>query len=739
MSGVSSAVPSVRQAKGSDFEGLVLQQIPLGGGGFVTGIDASADGSRFVCRTDVANAYVRNRQDRTWRPLFSPASMLAADRDPLPQTNNKSDGLGVAGIRIAPSNRDIIYAAFLGYVWRSDDGGMTVRRTGSPQLAMFANRGDQRLANRLIDVAPADPAKVMVGTHGEGMWYSVDGGGNWQKSSLPVTGTSLDNEPGIHLVLFDWSVADRVWVFVTGVGLLRSDSGPGGQFRVVEDRPKNASGLLQGCDNTVYVTENVGQDKGAVWRIGSDGSSRPLNSPRQIRALAIDPRDPLRLVATDPYGSLVLSTDGGDNWTGAGSIIWTRSGGEVGWTRDLNSIFPAEVMFDPAEASRLLIAQGVGVAAGDADTLPLQVSDWSAGIEELCAVDTLAVPGGGLLLSALDKSFWRVDHADAYANSFRFPTQAGGQANLDIVAAASFMDFAGDDPDFLVGVVAAGPETGPGFSEDRGKSWKVFPAAPPMGWGSGGCIAASTRRNIVLLPANNGVGAYTLDGGSNWSSISLDGGKPTSSFNNAFYVRRKNISADKTRTGTFALVYPAIEDSGAPQSIGGIWVTRDGGRTWTQRLKGVVSEGPADLVAMASRGQDIRQYWQCELAYVPGRSGELLYTPHADAQDDRLYWSSDDGATWREVHSQVRNVRSFGFGKAPAGADAPAIYFWGAVRGRQGLYASLDWFNSEPRLIISAPSQMLANVESVAGDPDRVGRIYVGTSCAGWVQIDVAV
>lgn len=738
MIGVASSVPIVSQVGGSAFEGVTLRQIPLGGGGFVTGIDASSDGSRFACRTDVANAYVRNRHDRCWRPLFSPASMLSADHDPLPQANEKSDGLGVAGIRIAPSNSNIIYASFRGYVWRSNNGGMTVRRTSLPQLAMFANRGEQRLANRLIDVAPADAEHVMVGTYGEGMWYSLNGGQDWQKSTLPPAGKSLDNEPGIHLVLFDRLVARRVWVFVTGVGVLRSDSGPGGQFRLIEGRPKNAWGLLQGSDGTVIVTEYDEQGKGALWRIGTDGVSLPITPPKQIRALAIEPQSPARLIATDPYGWTMTSTDRGDSWNGVGIMSWQRSLGEVGWTRDLNTIVTAEMIFDPAQTDRLLIAQGVGVADGSSSKVPLEVSDWSAGIEELCAVDTLAVPGGGLLLSALDKAFWRVDRLDAYANSFRSPTRANNPPSLDIVAPASFMDFAGDDPDFLVGVVADGSETGPGFSEDRGRNWKVFPATPPLGWGYGGCIAASTRTNIVLLPANDGVGAYTLDGGRSWSSISLDGRKPTASFNNAYYVTRKNISADKTRPGTFALVYPGIEDSGLPQPLGGIWLTRDGGRTWRQTLKGIVSEGPADLGAMASSGQDIRQYWQCEIDYVPGRPSELLYTPHADGKDDRFYWSRDDGANWREVHAQVRNVRSFGFGKPLASANTPAVYFWGSVEGREGLYATFNWFSSEPRLVTSFPSQMLANIVSVEADPDRWGRIYVGTSCAGWVQIDVS-
>jgi hypothetical protein len=121
---------------------------------------------------------------------------------------------------------------------------------------------------------------------------------------------------------------------------------------------------------------------------------------------------------------------------------------------------------------------------------------------------------------------------------------------------------------------------------------------------------------------------------------------------------------------------------------------------------------------------------------VPGRSSELVYTPHADYADDRFYWSRDDGRTWAELHSEIRNVRTFGFGKALAGQARPALYFWGKVKGVEGLYASLDWLASPPRLLTRFPSAMLADVSSVSGDPNHFGRVIVGTSCAGWVRVD---
>lgn len=739
MNGVAKAMPAVKQTGSADFRAISILQIPIGAGGFVTGIDASTDGSRYVCRTDVGNAYVRNKGDSAWLPLFSPTTMEQKDYDPLPALNDKADGQGVAGIRIAPSNRDIIYASFSGYIWRSNDGGRSIRRTSSPQLTMLSNAGLQRLYNRTIDVDPRNPDRLIVGTYGEGMWYSSNGGKQWRKAELPAAGKSLDDRLGIHLVLFDNRAGDRIYVFVTGQGLFRSDQGTGGRFVAVEGGPRHAAGLLHGPDQSIFVTEQTNEAVGSLWRLLPEGRWTSVSPPFEINSLALDPRRPSRIIASDANGLFMSSEDGGATWAPRDRVKWERTRGEVGWTRELNSLFPADMIFDPVVPGRLYIAQGAGVALASSPTFPLPVSDWSAGIEQLCTFDTLAVPGGKLFLSAWDKSFWRVDDRDSYTNSFGFPLKHGREHSADPVFFGSFIDFAGDDPNFLVGVVAPSDVTAPGFTMDGGNNWSAFAGTPPAGWGHGGCIAASTRRNFVLLPSNNGFGAYTLDGGATWSSIKLDGANPTSGFANAFYVKRQNLSADKTRPGTFALVYTVVRENFYDNPLGGLWLTRDGGRSWSHILKGVIAPESTDPRDAMRQSLEARQFWRCQLDYVPGRSGELVYTPHADANADRFYWSQDDGKTWAELHKSIRNVTAFGFGKAGQGQARPAVFFWGQVQGWRGLYASFDWFASKPRLVTSFPSQMLAHVESVAGDLDRFGRAYLGTACAGWVQVELTV
>ena len=737
---VASAPPAVRQAGVGDIKAVSIAPVPLGGTGSVTGIDISPDGKRLVCRTDVGNGYVRERSDPAWRPLFSPSTMLQSDYDPLPAYAGKADAEGVAGIRMAPSNSDVIFASFHGFIWKSVDGGKSIRRTALPQKTMLTNTGRQRLYNRTIDIHPRDPRRVVVGTWGEGVWHSNDGGDHWEQANLPPAGKSPGGEPGLYFVAFDPTATDRLYSYVTGVGLFRSDTGPGGIFSALPGGPMVCSSLVIGPDGTAFLCEPTPAEKGGkVWLYLTKTGWTSTQPEGEMFTIAVDPGNPKRLLAGASNNFFMDSVDGGRTFRALGAAIWNRNGGEARWTRGLNSIFPQEIVIDPIEKGLLWIAQGAGVAKGRIAGSGYQVEDWSAGIEEMVAVATLCVPGGKTFLSGWDKSFWRVDDLTAYNNDFRYPLLSGKVHDASFVAHCSYMDFAGDDPRFMVGIAATTGVSSPGYSANGGDSWQAFKGTPTTGWGLGGCIAASTKKNFVLLPSNNATGAYTLDGGATWLPIKLDGASPTGGFANAYYVTRKNISADKTRSGTFALVYTVINDQGYGNPLGGVWLTRDGGKTWDPVLKGVVSTGNPDPKAVMADGRDARQFWQCQIEYVPGRSGELVYTPHADFADDQFFWSQDDGKSWSELHRKIRNVTAFGLGKAAPGQARPAVYFWGAVDKKVGLYVSFDWFATPPRLLTRYPSQLLAQVCTVAADPDRFGRAYVGTTGAGWVRIDVEI
>lgn len=717
---------------------VAIRPVPLGGGGFVTGINQSADGKRFVCRTDVCNAYVRNVDDPAWRPLFSPTSMLPADFDPLPELNGKADGQGVAGVCIAPSNKDVIYASYYGYIWRSADGGKTIRRTALPQKMMPSNADIQRNFNRPIDVHPADANQILVGTWGEGTWFSRTGGKDWIHIDLPPA-KLLADKPGLSLVLFGHR-PDTVYVFVGGVGLFLSTTGADGHFALVAGGPTRCSSMVASRDGSVHLCEYSGNGTGGqLWRHHPETGWRATNIQNEMLSVTVDPSNPRRLFASGPYGYDLFSEDDGATFT-TKKLDYDKARGEIGWIADLQSLIVSEVVWDVSGGDTIWYANGVGVLKADIGTRTL--TDWSAGIEELIAISGLSVPGGSTILTAWDKPFWRIKDEKSYVNRPSYPTEVSRTAVVDPITHGTFVDYAADDVRFLVGVVTLGnmfaSSYGPGFSTDGGESWTRFAGIPPHEWGYGGCIAASTRQNFILLPSNNGFGAYTHDSGRTWETIRLDGKTETSQFANAYYVVRKNITADKTRKGVFALVYTTIQPGSDPfgNPLGGVWLTSDGGKSWRQPLQGVINKGPHGP-KVVPENQDARQFWRCQIEYVPGHTGELVYTSYADYGDDRLWWSRDDGATWTELHKSIRAVVSFGFGKPAPGQTRPAVYFQALVDGVSGTYASFDWFATKPALITRHASPQLANIAWVLGDANRFGRVWLGTGGAGWLMADI--
>ena len=94
------------------------QMMKVGAGGFADGLDEAPDGT-LVVRTDTNGAYLWNGS--SWQQLVTASSMPAA----FVAANPVSSGQGVYEIQIAPSNSNIMYMMFDGYVFVSTNKGTT--------------------------------------------------------------------------------------------------------------------------------------------------------------------------------------------------------------------------------------------------------------------------------------------------------------------------------------------------------------------------------------------------------------------------------------------------------------------------------------------------------------------------------------------------------------------------------------------------------------------------------------
>ncbi|MDE2375117.1 MAG: hypothetical protein KGL96_12885, partial [Hyphomicrobiales bacterium] len=111
------------------------QTLPVGAGGFVTGMDIAPDDT-MVVRTDSYGAYLWNGTQ--WQQLVTATSMPAAFI-PTNSVGASNAGTGVYEIQIAPSNSNILYMMYDGYVFKSSNKGTTWTQTSFAPVTESSN------------------------------------------------------------------------------------------------------------------------------------------------------------------------------------------------------------------------------------------------------------------------------------------------------------------------------------------------------------------------------------------------------------------------------------------------------------------------------------------------------------------------------------------------------------------------------------------------------------------------
>ena len=132
---------------------------------------------------------------------------------------------------------------------------------------------------------------------------------------------------------------------------------------------------------------------------------------------------------------------------------------------------------------------------------------------------------------------------------------------------------------FMAVAISQSPNSN-AYTDDGGRTLKRIPGQSNFPYGN--CaIAVSNKNNIMLIGTNNDYCHYTKNGGTTWNRIQLNPGVDLKDQCMANYVYRKVVTSDKTRPGVFAYV-GRQQESGADVNTG-LWVTTDGGDTWTKK------------------------------------------------------------------------------------------------------------------------------------------------------------
>ena len=683
----------------------------IGGGGWLTGIDQSADGSTLLVRTDTYGAYRWNAAQSEWTQLVTAQSM--------PGRHLEHDyGSGVYEIRVAPNRPERLYMAYRGFIYRSDDTGAHWQQTAFAHLTMDAN-DDFRTSGQKLAVDPVNADVVYAGTARSGLFQTDNGGTTWRPvAGIPASKAAKpDQYPGHAGIAFDaasGAISGRtrtIYASSFGNGVFRSDDA-GTSWHRLDGGPQSVSHGKIAADGAYYVTSG---DRASVWRFAAGAWTEITPEHQNWDTIVTDPFDANRLLAIREGGYLDISHDRGATWDG---IIWGPGGTNerlapnapwLAWTAE-KYMSTGDMLLDTAKPGRLWFAEGIGAWTTNIANTPaspplVSFTAQSAGIEQLVANLVVAPPGGKPVVASWDRPVFYIDNPDTY------PASHGPDNDKSIIAGWG-LDYATSDPKFLAGIFEWWGDEKSGFSTDGGKTWTPFPSVPALERANGGDMAVSSPQNIVWAGSNNERVFVTKDQGQSWQPVSIDGlpAGPETGWGFAYYLNRRIVTADRVLPATFYLY----------NNLRGLYRSSDGGGQWTLMHKG-------EIVPWSS--------FNAKLRSVPERAGHLFFTagPQSGVKPapSPFRRSIDGGATWTSV-KDVLEVFAFGFGKPRMPGSYPAIYIAGWVHRTYGLWRSDDaaatWVS-----IGDFPLGNLDEVKTIDGDKDVFGKVYVGLSGSGYV------
>jgi xyloglucan-specific exo-beta-1,4-glucanase len=411
------------------------------------------------------------------------------------------------------------------------------------------------------------------------------------------------------------------------------------------------------------------------------------------------------MVATNdrwsPIDTIYRSTDAGATWEDVGATAkldisaspYLAWGGtpKFGW-------WIASVAIDPFNSGHVIFGTGATVyGTGDVtDADRGKPTTWSsaaaAGIEETAVQDLLSPAAGPCRLISAVGDLGGFCHATLTASP------AGGMIQ-PILSTGTSLAEAGAKPLDVAMVGWSGGD----FSTDGGATWAkmTLPAGEPFGAGT--VALAADGSSMVWTPENQsyapepGTPVFSADQGQTWTTVTglAAGLMPV---------------ADQVNPKVFYALDP---------SAGTLLESADGGASFTTDTTGL----PTGVGSEQSGSLP-------QLHTVPGRAGDLWLT----AGNGLLYHSTDGGKTFSAV-SSVATVATLGFGKAAPGASYPAIYLTGVIGGVQGVFRSVDAGASWIR--INDDRHQYAWIgQSITGDPNIFGRVYLGTNGRGILYAD---
>ena len=632
------------QVSPSLFDGLHWRMIgPFRGGRAITASGVPGDPTTFYFGAVGGGIWKTTNGGLTWSPIFDGQSSASIGALVLAPSNPQIIyvGTGEADIRSDMSTGDGVY--------KSSDGGRTWGNIGL--------RDTRQIGRIAVDPRNADTVFVAAlghayaGNEERGVFRTTDGGRNWQKvlykgPDIGATDVVIDpdNPQTVYATLWQarrppWSVYGPIegpggglykstdggdhWTQITGHGL---PDGGWHRASIAIARGRRIYLLAETVNSAgVYRSD----DAGATWTRVSD-DNRVDSRSWYFSGITADPNNPDTVYI--PNVAIYRSTDGGRNFT----VLKGAPGGD-----DYHYLW-----IDPTQSARMIQAsdQGVSISVDSGKT-------WSSWYNQPTAQLYHVITDNQFLYnvyaSQQDSGTVVVPSRTDHGHVFESDRWSVGGDESGYIAQD------GRDPNIFYVGNTYGTLTRFDKRTTQGQTITPWPAP------AGGEISQRKYRfpwtsPVVVSPADHALyyGSQfvlkTVDGGLTWHEISPDltGAAPKGT-----KLADGEASVANAKERGYGVIYTiapsplSADEIWTGSDTGLVYVTRDGGKNWTNVTPTGLSDWSKITHLEASH-------------FTAGEAYAAVDRHRLDDMTPHLYRTRDFGKTWSEITSGI-GERSF--------------------------------------------------------------------------------